>query len=52
MQIAIELPNDFVTFQTPAAIQQEIRSAYALSLYQKERVTLVKAAELAGPKSL
>lgn len=48
MQIAIDLPNDFVAFQTPADIRQEIRTVYALSLYQKERVTLVKAAELAG----
>jgi len=48
MQIAIDLPNDFVTFQTPTDIRQEIRTVYALSLFQKERVTLVKAAELAG----
>lgn len=48
MQIAIDLPNDFVTFQTVSDIRQEVRISYALWLYQQERVTLVKAAELAG----
>jgi predicted HTH domain antitoxin len=48
MQIAIDLPNDFVTFQAMPDIRQEIRTAYALWLYQRDRVTLVKAAELAG----
>ena len=47
MQIAIDLPNDFVTFQSATDIQQEVRNAYALWLYQKQRVTLAKAAELA-----
>ena len=48
MQIAIDLPNDFVAFQTVPDIRQEIRTSYALWLYQQERVTLVKASELAG----
>lgn len=48
MQIAIDLPNDFVAFQAVPEIKQEIRTSYALWLYQRERVTLVKAAELAG----
>ena len=48
MQIAIDLPNDFVAFQTVPDIRQEIRTSYALWLYQQERVTLAKAAELAG----
>ncbi len=48
MQIAIELPNDFVAFQAEPEIKKEIRNAYALWLYQRGRVTLVKAAELAG----
>jgi predicted HTH domain antitoxin len=48
MQIAIELPNDFVAFQTAADISQEVRASYALWLYQRERVTLAKAAEVAG----
>lgn len=48
MQIAIDLPNDFVEFQTESDIQQEIRTSYAVWLYQHQRVTLGKAAELAG----
>lgn len=48
MQIAIELPNDFVAFQAVPDITREIRTSYALWLLQRERVTLVKAAELAG----
>lgn len=48
MQIAIELPNDFVTFQGLSQVQQEVRISYALWLYQQSRVTLSKAAELAG----
>ncbi|MBA3059433.1 MAG: UPF0175 family protein [Gammaproteobacteria bacterium] len=48
MQIAIDLPNDFVAFQTITDLEQEVRSSYALWLYQRGRVTLAKAAELAG----
>jgi len=48
MQIAIELPNDFVQFQALPEIRAEVRASYALWLYQRERVTLVKASELAG----
>lgn len=48
MQIAIDLPNDFVQFQTESDIQQEIRTSYAVWLYQHQRVMLGKAAELAG----
>ena len=48
MQIAIDLPNDFVAFQAVPDIRQEVRTSYALWLYQRERVTLVKASELAG----
>ena len=48
MQIAIDLPNDFVAFQVVSDIQQEVRTSYALWLFQHERVTIVKAAELAG----
>ena len=45
MQIAIDLPNDFVMLQTATELSQEIRAAYALWLYQNERITLAKAAE-------
>ncbi|ACF43957.1 conserved hypothetical protein [Pelodictyon phaeoclathratiforme BU-1] len=48
MQIAVDLPNDFVAFQAVPDIRQEIRISYALWLYQQGRVTLGKAAELAG----
>ncbi len=48
MQIAIELPNDFVMFQSEPTLRQEISTSYALWLYQRERVTLAKAAKLAG----
>lgn len=47
MQIAIDLPNDLVAFQGVADTRQELRTAYALWLYQRERVTLAKAAEVA-----
>ncbi len=36
MQIAIDLPNDFITFQSATDIQQEVQSAYALWLYQSK----------------
>ena len=48
MQVAIDLPNDFVAFQAAPMLRQEITTSYALWLYQRERVTLAKAAELAG----
>ena len=48
MQIANDLPNDLVELQAVPDIRQEMRTSYALWLYQQERVTLVKAAELAG----
>lgn len=48
MQIAIDLPNNFVAFQATADIRQEVRTSYALWLFQRERVTLAKAAEVAG----
>ena len=48
MQIAIELPNDFVAFQAVPDIRKEITTSYALWLYQHARVTLAKASELAG----
>lgn len=48
MQIAIDLPNDFVTFQALPEIRKEVSTSYALWLYQRARVTLVKAADIAG----
>ena len=48
MQIAIDLPSDFVAFCGASQVQKEIRISYALGLYQQTRVTLSKAAQLAG----
>ncbi len=48
MQIAINLPNDFVAFQSSAEIEKDMRLSYALWLFKNARVSLAKAAELAG----
>lgn len=48
MQVAIDLPNDLVALQGATDTCQELRTAYALWLFQRERVTLAKAAEVAG----
>jgi predicted HTH domain antitoxin len=48
MQIAVNLPNDFVAFQSAADIEKELRLSYSLWLFKNARVTLAKAAELAG----
>ena len=47
MQIAVNLPNDFVAFQSPSDIQKDMRLSYSLWLFKHARVTLSKAAELA-----
>jgi predicted HTH domain antitoxin len=47
MQIVIDLPSDFVTFQGEQKIRRDIRLSYALWLYKAERVTISKAAEIA-----
>ena len=48
MQIAVNLPNDFVDFQLAENIEKEMRLSYSLWLLKNARVTLSKAAELAG----
>ena len=48
MQVAIDLPNDFVQMLTEEAIAKEMRLTYALALFKDARVTISKAAELAG----
>lgn len=48
MQIAVNLPNDFVNFQSVADIEKDMRLSYSLWLFKNARVTLSKAAELAG----
>jgi predicted HTH domain antitoxin len=47
MQIAVNLPNDFVAFQSVAEIEKDMRISYAVWLFKNARVTLAKAAELA-----
>ncbi|PPD43312.1 MAG: hypothetical protein CTY16_13500 [Methylobacter sp.] len=49
MQIAINLPNDFVNFQSAVEIEMDMdmRLSYSLWLFKNARVTLAKAAELA-----
>ncbi len=48
MQIAVELPNDFVAFQQSNEIKREISLSYALWLFKSAKFTLSKAAEIAG----
>lgn len=48
MQVIIDLPSELVAFQGTNDTQQEVRTSYALWLFQRERVTLAKAAEVAG----
>ncbi|MTW22442.1 UPF0175 family protein [Allochromatium palmeri] len=48
MQIAIDLPKDFVGMQTEQAIAKEMRLAYALTLFKEGHLSLAKAAELAN----
>jgi predicted HTH domain antitoxin len=47
MQIAIELPNDFVVLQSIKDIEHDMRLSYALWLFKNAKITLSKAAELA-----
>lgn len=47
MQIAIDLPNDFMLLKEPGKVIQELRLSYALRLFKASEVTLSKAAELA-----
>ncbi len=48
MQIAVNLPNDFVSFQSVTDIEKDMRLSYSLWLFKNARVTLSKASELAG----
>jgi predicted HTH domain antitoxin len=48
MKFAIELPSSFVEFQAHAQIEHDMRLAYALWLLKGAKVTIAKAAELAG----
>ncbi|TAN51908.1 MAG: UPF0175 family protein [Methylococcaceae bacterium] len=48
MQIAIELPNDFVVLQSIKDIEHDMRLSYSLWLFKNAKITLSKAAELAA----
>lgn len=48
MQIAINLPNDFVVLQSIKEIEQDMRLSYSLWLFKNAKITLSKAAELAA----
>lgn len=47
MQIAIDFPNDFVSFQSAADIKKDMRLSYSLWLFKNLKVTITKAVELA-----
>jgi predicted HTH domain antitoxin len=47
MEIAINLPNEFVFLQSIKDIEKDMRLSYALWLFKNVKVTLSKAAELA-----
>ncbi len=48
MQIALDLPNDFVALQPIKDIEHDIRLSYALWLFKQAKITLSTAAELAA----
>ena len=48
MQVSIELPTSFVTFESVAQIQQDMKLSYALMLFKMGKVSVAKAADLAG----
>ena len=48
MQLAIELPNDFMALEKEHEVQQEMRLSYALRLYKHAKVTISRASQLAG----
>jgi predicted HTH domain antitoxin len=48
MQVSIELPTSFVAFESVAQIQQDMKLSYALMLFKMGKVSIAKAADLAG----
>lgn len=48
MQISVELPSSFVAFESVLQIQQDMKLSYALMLFKSGRVSIAKAADLAG----
>lgn len=48
MQISVEMPTSFVAFESVAQIQQDMKLSYALMLFKMGKVSIAKAADLAG----
>jgi len=48
MQIAVEVPSDFMALREKQTVEQEMRLSYALQLFKNAEITLSKAAQLAG----
>lgn len=48
MQLAIELPNDYMALESEQIVQQEMKLSYALRLYKHAKVTISRAAQLSG----
>ena len=48
MEISIERPDSFVAFESVEQIQQDMKLSYALMLFKQGKVSISKAAELAG----
>ena len=48
MQVSIEIPNDFMALEQIQEVQQEVQYSYALRLYKHAKVTISRAAQLAG----
>jgi len=48
MQLAIDLPNDYMALESEQLVQQEMKLSYALRLYKHAKVTISRAAQLAG----
>jgi predicted HTH domain antitoxin len=48
MQIAIELPSDYLALNKQEVVTKEVQLSYALWLFKQARITIGKAAQLAG----
>jgi predicted HTH domain antitoxin len=48
MQLTIDLPNDFMSLQPAPQVAKDVQLSYALWLFQQAKVTLSKAAHIAG----
>jgi predicted HTH domain antitoxin len=48
MQVSVELPSSFVAFESVVQIQQDMKLSYALMLFKIGKVSIAKAADLAG----